>query len=909
MPRGCDLIGRKAEFSQLSRVLTEDAERAVVVSGEPGVGKTALIDQVCALATADGWQVVRVLGVEAEQPFALGGLNQLVFGLKPFQAGLDEQDRGVLAPILGGDSNSVGAVLPLVAALLNLLESAAHIRPVLLVIDDVHWLDGVSAEVLSAVGRRLIHPRIRIVAGHRVPDESVFTSAGWTKMPVAPLDSDDSARLLERAEVPLTAATRRAILAAAAGNPLALAELPRGADQIEIGAATLPLTERLVSVFAGRLGQLDAAVRAELLRAALDGVAGSVGSSARARHVMRNVKTAVTAGLLVVNPLGEIAFRHPLVRAAVIHQADPQDRRDAHRDLAGLYEDVLVRHAWHLAAAATEPDQHVADLLARAAKVSIRRGGLAVAVEWLRSAAALSTDPDRRTELLADAVFVAARAGQVGEAEDLLESTDTGDRDSAQRVLADSYRAFHTDGDVTSTHSRVLDALNKADELDDKTLNRLVYLLVSITNYSGSARHREMTTAALIRSEARLDPAVLMYRTGIDDIAGTANTVRSRLGGYVDSLAQVPAQRMMLLAFPAHCVGAMADFRIPLKRAYAQLGEHGGSIDAIDSGRVVLIDLVATGQWDRAEQVGAACLEMAQRIPGSQLRRHQLLADLGVLAATRGDMETALRYAAEVSAWSTPVGLQRLMDAADRIAVRVGIADADYEAAYHAAVRISPPGHWPLHNIHEVADDMLDAVEAALRFGRPDEARALADEAVRLNLAQISPRAAALTIAISAMTAPDADAGELYQSALTHPGIAEFPFEHARIALAQGMWLRRMRRHTDARAALGVAADGFDRLGARPWTERARAELRAAGASAKKSLGEPTTLSAQERRIAELAADGQTSKEIAAQLSISARTVDGHLYRAFRKLNVTTRGGLSKALLHYDSGPTGVGSP
>jgi DNA-binding CsgD family transcriptional regulator/nucleoside-triphosphatase THEP1 len=896
MSRGSDLIGRQAEFSQLSRVLTEDAERAAVVSGEPGVGKTALIDQVCALATAEGWQVVRVLGVEAEQPFALGGLNQVVYGLKPFQADLDEQDRGVLAPVLGGDTNSMVAVLPLVAALLNLLESAAQSQPVLLVIDDVHWLDSVSAEVLGAVGRRLTHPRVRIVAGRRVPHDSAFASAGWTDVPVAPLDSDDSARLLETAGVPLTAAARRAILAAATGNPLALAELPRGADQIEHGAATLPLTERLVSVFAGRLGQLDTAVRAELLRAALDGVNGSVGASTRARHVMRNVKPAITAGLLVVDPLGEIAFRHPLVRAAVIHQADPQDRRDAHRDLAGLYEDVLVRHAWHLAAASTEPDQHVADLLARAAKMSIRRGGLAVAVEWLRDAAELSTDPNRRTELLADAVFVAVRAGQVGGAEDLLESTETGDSESVLAVLADSYRAFHTHGEVTSTHRRVLDALTGADALDDKTLNRLVYLLVSITNYSGDTRHREQTNAVLIRLEARLDPAVLMYRTGIDDIAATANAARSRLGGYVESLAQVPAQRMMLLAFPAHCVGAMADFRAPLQEAYAQLSEHGGSIDAIESGRVVLIDLIATGQWDRAEQIGAACLEMAQRIPGSQLRRHQLLADLGVLAADRGDVETALQYAAEVKAWSKPLGLQRLLDAADRIAVRVALADADYEAAYRAAIRISPPGRWPLHNIHEVADDMLDSVEAALRSGRPEEARALAAEAVRLNLAEISPRVAALTTAISAMTAPDADAGELYQSALTHPGIADFPFEHARIALAQGMWLRRARRYTEARAALGVAEDGFDRLGARPWTQRARAELRAAGASAKKSLGGPGPLSAQQRLIAELAADGQTSKEIAAHLSISARTVDGHLYRAFRKLGVTTRAGLSKAL-------------
>jgi DNA-binding CsgD family transcriptional regulator len=498
--------------------------------------------------------------------------------------------------------------------------------------------------------------------------------------------------------------------------------------------------------------------------------------------------------------------------------------------------------------------------------------------------------------LLADAVFVAARAGQVGGAENLLDSAGAGEPDSALAVMTDSYRAFHADGEVTSTYRRVLGALSKSDALDDKTLNRLAYLLLSITNYSGDARHREQTNAALLALQARLDPAVLMYRTGVDDIADTADAVRSMLSGYVEVLPQLPAQRMALLSFPAYCAGAMADFRAPLQAAFTQLSGHGASVDAIECGRVVVLDLIAAGQWPRAEQIGAACLEMAQRIPSSQLRRHQLLADLGVLAAGRGDLETALQYAAEVRAWSKQRGLQRLLDGADRIVVRVGIAEADYEAAYHAAVRISPPGHWPLHNIHEVADDMLDSVEAALRFGRPEEARALAAEAVRLNLAEISPRVAALTIAISAMTAPDDDAGELYQSALTHPGIADFPFEHARIALAEGMWLRRMRRYTEARAALGVAADGFDRLGAHPWTQRARAELRAAGASAKQSLGEPAPLSAQERRVAELAAEGQTSKEIAAQLSISARTVDGHLYRAFRKLGVTTRGALRKAL-------------
>ena len=897
MPTRRDLVGRQVELAQLTQMLTEDTECAVVVSGEPGVGKTALIEQMCVCAAADGWQVVRVLGVEAEQPFALGGLNQLAFGLKTYQGKLDDPDRAVLAPVFGGDPDSEVAVLPLASGLLNLVAVAGQNQPLLLVVDDVHWLDRVSAEVLGAVGRRLTHPLVRIVAGLRTSHESGFSGAGWGELPLTPLDAEDSLRLLESDGVPVPAARRTAILEAAQGNPLALVELPRFGGRIEERLGALPLTERLVAVFGAQLEALDAGVRAELLRAALDGIAGSVPSSTGARFVMRNVAPAVKAGLLVVNPLGDIAFRHPLVRAAVIHQADPGERRDAHRDLAELYDEVLVRRAAHLAAATLEPDQDVADVLARAAKLSIRRGGLSVGAEWLSRAAELSTDPDRRAELIADAVFVAARAGQPGDVEDLLESTG----DSALAVLADSYRAFHADGEVTSTHRRVLDALSKADTLDDKTVNRLAYLLVSITNYSGSLRHREQTNAALLTLQTRLDPAVLMYRTGIEDIAGTANAVRSMLSGYVELLPQVPAQRMVLLSFPAYCLGVMADFRAPLQRAFAQLSANGASIDAIESGRVVLLDLIAAGHWPQAEQVGADCLEMAQQIEGSQLRRHQLLADLGVLAAGHGDPETARSYATEVTAWSKPRGLQRLLDAAARIAVRVGLAEADYEAAYQAATAISPPGQLPRHNIHEVGEYMLDFVEAALHTGHPDEAHALAAEAVRLNLAAVSPRVALLTAAVSAMTAPDTEAGEFYQAALTHPESAEFPFDHARILLAQGMWLRRVRRQTEARAALGLAADDFDRLGARPWAERARAELRAAGASVKRSLGEAAPLSAQERRVAELAADGQTTKEIAAQLSISARTVDGHLYRTFRKLGITSRAGLSKALQRYDS--------
>lgn len=909
MPGVPAFVGRHAELAQLSGLLSEDLGRVVVVSGEPGIGKTALLEQMGDRAAGQGWQVVRVLGVEAEQPFALGGLNQLAFALKEFRAGLDEADQVVLAPVFGGDPDAVVAVLPLASGFLNLVAVAGQARPVLVVIDDVHWLDSVSAQVLGAVGRRLTHPRVRMVAGLRTPHGSVFSVDGWGQLALAALDAADSARLLDRAAVPMSERTRARILTAAEGNPLALAELPRGAGQIADCLESLPLTKRLLSVFGARLEQLDSGVRADVLRAALDGITGSGSTSTRTRYVMGDVQPALAAGLLVVNPMGDVVFRHPLVRTAVIHQADPQQRRDAHRDLAALYHDVLVRHAAHLAAATTRPDQDVADLLAEAARVSIRRGGLSVAAEWLHRAAELSTDPNRRTAVIADAVFLAARADQPAGVKDLLETAATGEEDSALTVLAQCYRAFHADGEVVFTHRRILDALARAETLDDKTLNRLVYLLISITNYAGTQRYREQTNAALSSLQARLDPAVLMYRTGADDFAGTANTVRAMLRDSVAVLPKVPAQRMVLLSFPAYCAGVMADFRAPLQSAFTQLCEHGASVDAIECGRVILLDLIATGHWPQAEQVGATCLEMATQVECSQLRRHQVLADLGMLAAGRGDIPTAHRYATEVRTWSTPRGLHRLIDGADRIAVRAALAEADYDTAYQAAITISPPGQWPRHNLHEVAEGMLDSVEAALHTGRLEEARALTAEAALLNLTGVSARAAALSIAISAMTAPDTDADTdaLYRSALTHSGIAGFPFDHARIALAHGMWLRRMRRHTDARAALELAAEGFDRLGAQPWAERARAELRAAGASVKRAPGQPDPLSAQQRRIADLAAAGQSTKQIAAQVSLSPRTVDGHLYRIFRKLDITTRAGLGDALRHYDSdhGKTG----
>jgi len=883
----------------LRRLLAGDSCRAVVVSGEPGVGKTALIEYLCGFAGGEGWQVVRVQGSQAEESFALGGLNQLALGLRDCQAGLAERDRAVLEPVLCGDTGTEVSVLPLATALLNLLAVASQTRPVMLVVDDVHWLDSISAEVLGALGRRLAHPRVRIVAGRRMPYESVFSAAGWDELTLAALGAADSEHLLDRAGVALPAVTRTAVLAAAAGNPLALAELPRFANRIDWGAAVMPLTQRLVGVFGDRTARLDAEVRADLLRAALDGSITSTMAANRSRYTIHHGEPAAAVGLLVVDPLGHYVFRHPLVPAAVIHQSTPRERRAAHRDLATLYGDVVFRRATHLAAAATGPDQDVADLLGEAAQLSLRLGGIPAAIGWLRQAAELSSDPKRRTALLSEAVFVTTRAGRIDEAKELLGNTEADPTQFALAVLADCYQGIHADGEAITTHRRLLEALTRVDDLDEQVVNRLVNLLLYITGYADDDQLRALTNDGVTKVAARVVPAVLTYHTGVDDIASTSKAIRSTLAGYAAFLSEVPARYVLMMSYPAYCTDAMAEFRAPLRTAFTKVSAHGASLDAIEGGRVVLLDLMASGHWEQAEQIGAQCLEMAAHIHGSELLRHTLLADLGVLAACRGDLETARRNAAEVTAWSQPRGLKMLLRTADRIAVRVALAGGDYEAAYRAAIRISPPGQFPRQNI-QVGDHMLDLVEALIQTGRLDDARAHVTEAVRLNLTEVSPRVAALTLATTAMTAPDTEAEAFYQSALGHPGIVEFPFEHTRIELAYGMWLRRMRRHAEARAVLRSATEDSERLGARPWAERARAELCVAGATAKQSLGEAVALSTQEHRVAQLAAAGHTSKEIAAKVNLSPRTVDSHLTRAFRKLGIARRSALHDALLQLD---------
>ncbi|HEX5143538.1 MAG TPA: ATP-binding protein, partial [Mycobacterium sp.] len=679
-----DLIGREPELAALEQFLSSDTPGAIALTGPAGAGKTALTDWLCAQAGARGCRVVRAVGVEAEKSFTLGGLNQIVFSLRDLVAQLSPADRGAVAAVL--DGLAAPAPMSLALSLVNLLEQAARDRPIAVVVDDAHWLDEPSAVVLGAVGRRLRAAGVSVAVALRPKTGNPFATAGWTELPVGPLGVADSQRLIDAVAPGLKVEVRAAILELAAGNPLALQELPRNAGLIGAAPAELPLTDRLVAVFGGRLAELGPEVRTELLCAALDGTkSSSVGDVGGGRYLMTEVRAALDADLLAVDPLGNTVFRHPLVRAAVIHQASAAQRRAAHQHLAGLYGDVLARRATHLSAAATEPDQQVADLLAEAARQSIRRGGAAVAVDWLRRAAELSTTAARRTELLTDAAFVAAQSSRFDDAATIA------DDEPAATALTGAYLSLYRDGEVRAAHHRVLGLLRRSADLDDETLSRAVTLLLAMTQYAADPGLWGQTADAIAGLGSRVDERSLLYRDAWGDLARTGHTVRQRLAEYADELDTFEPWEVMRLGVVAYYVDALADFRVTLRRLLERERDRGAVTNAMTMQHLVVLDLIRSGQWADAERMGRDGLELT-RAHRSELFGYQFTAYQGVLAACTGDLETARRCAAAVLTWAGSRHLGLLLGYAHRTAVLVALAEGDYATAYAASVRLSDPG-------------------------------------------------------------------------------------------------------------------------------------------------------------------------------------------------------------------------
>ncbi|MFD4657104.1 AAA family ATPase [Kitasatospora sp. NPDC058444] len=938
------MVGRDRERARLSAFVQAVDGQALVLRGEAGVGKSALLDLAVQLAVREGHLVIRATGVEAESELPYAGLHQLVYPLLPDGGPSegrqpDAEVRAALDAVFSRTGAPPPSVMALGIAVLDLLSSTAAKRPLLLVLDDGQWLDDASAEVCGIIGRRLAgSPGVKLLVAVRGDIPSRFDTAALPEMPVGALA--DATCLLDRHHPELGKQFRAIVLDQARGNPLALVELPahiaarhggQGPDDL-LGGHDVSLPRRIQEIYAARLARLGDSVRAELLTGALDGatVRSGDGSAPRTgRYRMRGVEEAVACGLLVVEPAsGDLAFRHPLVRTSVVQLATMDQRRAAHRVLAHVHREDPERRALHLAAATVDPDEDVAAVLEAAARSATRTGGALMAVSWLTRAAELSENRADRSRRLGDAAFVAAQADRLGQAHGLaLAASAHGSEDDPAAVLANGYLALYRDGDVWATHRQVAAAVERlcdggaADrpgidrhrsdrpdaDRDDEVLNRLVGLLLAVSQYAGSRSAWERTHEVLaslgdpggVGALASLGDAATerasMYGGTWSDVvrhgAGWSEPVERAAAGLED---QEPWD-VTRLAVSAYHLDVLSPLRPHLERMVDRELDTGAASSGIVMLHLIMLDQTALGQWEAAERTGRRALALAAE-HGHALFAYQTRAYLAQLAAVRGRVKEARDLQTAVDAWARPRAIGFLTQIADAVGATTALSAGDHETAFLHAIGITAPGAFRPY-AHQASRTLLDLVEAALGTGREEQARAHALAARDAGLPDISPRLALLTYGVLAMTADDEEeAADMYARAQSHPAGERFPFELARIRLAHGIRVRRTQGGAAARAILAPAAETFDRLGATAWAERAQAELRAAGVASRAPAPAAVPLTWQERRVAELAAGGLTNKEIGEQMRLSPRTVSAHLYRAFPKLGITTRAALRDAL-------------
>lgn len=904
------MVGREVEQAELLAFVLSTLGQALVLRGETGVGKSSLLSHAAAVAEQAGHTVVRAAGVEAESQLPYSGLHQILHPLLADVDGLDDGSRAIFDAVFGGVQSNPPSVMTLGIAVLTLLSLATAQRPMLLVLDDGQWLDDSSADVCGFVGRRLAGSAVKLLVTTRTDIASRFDTAALPELPIAALSDADAARLLDRRYPNLDKHLRRTVLEQAQGNPLALLEMPiqladrPGESPLEdFGPHGVSLPRRLERLFGARISALDESVRNELLMGALDG-AGTRSDSdtvAGVRYRMREADQAVASGLLDIEPAtGDFVFRHPLVRSTIVQMATPNQRRAAHRTLAQVHREHLERRATHLAAATVDPDEDVAGILEAAAESATRRGGALAAVTWLTRAAELSENHTERSRRLADAAFVAGHAARLGQADRLVRSDlAPGATESPAAVLAYAYQALYQDGDVRSTHRQVSAAIVKLRDAgtarSDEVRTRLVILLLAISQYAGDRATWERTHGLVASMGDTVTTPERMYSAVWSDVTRHGADWAGPVEQATANLPDLEPWEVGRLSVAAYHLDILSQYRPYLQHIVDRELETGAVASGMVMLHLIMLDQMAGGEWDGAEDTGQRVLEVAKE-HGYDLFATQSRAYLAQLAALRGQSARARDLQAEADAWARPRGLGFITQVADSAGAIAGLSTGDYETAYLYAIGITSPGTFQPY-AYQASRTLLDLVEAARHTGRVDQARAHALAARDAGLLELSPRLALITYGALAMTADsEREAAEMFERAESHPDAERFPFELARIRLAHGIRVRHVQGRAAARQYLVPATEAFERLGAAGWAERARAEVRATGTVHRASTLNLTSLTLQERRIADLAAAGLTNKEIGKRMHLSSRTVSSHLYRIFPKLGITTRAALRDAL-------------
>lgn len=892
------LFGRDAEVAAVELLLAGigDGGGSLLVLGDPGIGKSALAQVAGRRAAGRGMRVLACAGVPGEAHLSFAGLHQLLRPMLAEADGLPRGQRGALLTALGTGGGEAAPAMPLVGlATLELLAAGAGRAPVLVVAEDVHWLDASTCEVLAFVSRRLGADPVGLVGTAREAEleDNPLARAGLAELRLGPLDAAAAAALLDATEA-LDPVVRERVLAEAAGNPLALVELPAAVSQERGGGAVngwIPLTRRLEQAFASRLPGVPAVTFTALLAAALDDSDALAEALAAASMVagtpVQVADLAGAAGLAGVDGQ-RVRFRHPLVRSAVGEAAGPAARQAMHRALAQVLAGVPDRQVWHRAAATVGPDEEVAAGLEAAAGRAFGRGAIAEQAAALAAAARLSPDSARRGQRLIRAARAFHDLGRVQTTLRLLDEAEPLDLKAGDRLRLAWAR--EVTGAATRSGARPLAALAEVagqmrrDGDIDQALDTLENVAPRCfwSNPDDRTRQR-MTAVAEAIPVANGDPR-LLYVLALCDPAGHGTAVLDRLARHQPGAGA--AHEDYHLGHAALAVGACEQavgFHTAAARGLRARGQLG-----------VLGDVLLGQGWSAlllgpAGLAGPAADEAARLLAENGLPLWAACAQLAqaMLAGRRGDTATAAELASQAERVLLAGGVPPLLALVQLARGTAALGAGHYDEAYQQLARIFDP-HDPAYHPHLRAWALVDLAEAAAGGRYRDAARHQHAEFIPEAAATGSPLLHA-SLAVAAPMLATGDAQTLFDAAFD-AGLAGWPLHRARLQLAHGMWLRRRQQAGEARAPLRAARDTFDALGADAWAERARQELRAAG----ERSGRPPPraldlLAPQELQIARLAGEGLSNREIGQQLYLSHGTVRNHLYRIFPKLGITSR--------------------
>lgn len=896
------LFGRRRERDVLERLL--DGARGgrgavLVVVGDPGIGKTALLD--CLSQTGSDFCSLRAAGVEREIEIDYAALQQLCSPILNLIERLPDPQCDALSVAFGLRSGEAPGSFLVGLAVLGLLAEAAEGQPLLCMVDDAQWLDGASARVLTFVARRLLAERIALVFATRDVGDALTR---FPQLTVGPLGRRDARALLQSVfPAALDEAVLERIVAETGGNPLAILELPRGLTPAQLAGgfgvpAALPLSTLIERSYMRRLAQLPRDSRRLLLLAAAEPV-GDPALLFRAAKLLGIPETAVETveleGFLTWD--GSVVMRHPLVRSVVYQAADPTERREIHRVLADGTDPQTDpdRRAWHRALAAAVPNEEVAAELERSAARAQARGGFGAAAAFLDRAARLTPGAVRRTQRSLIAAGMQFRAGALDDALSLLASAETTALDELDRARVALLRAQIA---FVSTHGSdapgmLLDAARQLEPLSPRLACETYLEAMSAAIFAGhlaapggSPIDVSLAARAAPRPPERGGPELLLegfaalfsegysagappLRDALDtfEVSGLPMTEQLRWKWLATIAAVLLWDDVSWEEIAGHHVqkareaGALADLPLALSmRVYARL--FAGDL----TGAALLLEEL------RAAMDGT----------GTTLAPYGAVG----LAAMRGreaEVAALIAYSRdEVTRRGEGIGLM-ILDWAEAVLYN-GLGR--YEDAFAAAVRITErPQDLGLSNWW-----MVELIEAATRAGTPE--LAFATRARLAEMASVSGTDWALGTAArsEALFADDHRAEALYLDAVDRLGRSRMAVDLARTRLLYGEWLRRQRRRLDAREQLRIAHDLFAQFGMEAFAGRARVELEATGEHARRrSVDSLDQLTPQETQIARLAAQGNTNREIAAKLFISPSTVEYHLHKAFPKLGVKSR--------------------